>query len=388
MSREQLAAWLQRLIAIPSVAPEQAGPLAGEAGEGRIAEAVAGYFSALGGEVHTHEVLPGRPNVYGIWRGESERWLGLDVHLDTVGVEQMTVEPFGGALHEGRIYGRGACDTKASLAVALALLEALRARDGRPAANLLVAATVDEEIGARGAPAFAAWLGARGMVLDELIVAEPTECGPVYGHRGVARMALTVRGRAAHSSQPELGRNAIVAAARLTLVFDEERRRLEAQPATELGRAALTVSLIEGGSGINVVPEHCRLGFDRRLLAGERPEAVLAELRALAERSCPLPIEDETLLALGAFLEPPGSPLVQKLAAWSGRAPALVGYGTNAWAYEAVARERVVLGPGSIAQAHSADEWIALAELERLAAIYARWWGLEGEPEGATDGKA
>src|SRR5215213_3486633 len=137
---EHLAAWLKRLVHIPSVTPEQAGPRAGAPGEARLAEAVAGWFRDFGGEVYVEDVLPGRPNVYAIWRGASERWAALDVHMDTVGVEQMSGDPFGGELRDGRVYGRGAVDTKASLAVALALLEALHRSGGRPASNLLLTA--------------------------------------------------------------------------------------------------------------------------------------------------------------------------------------------------------------------------------------------------------
>src|SRR5215213_5719220 len=104
---EQLAAWLKRLVNIPSVTPEQAGTRAGAPGEAQLAEALAGWFRDLGGDVHVEDVLPGRPNVYGIWRGTSERWAELDVHMDTVGVEQMAGDPFGGELRSGRVYGRG-----------------------------------------------------------------------------------------------------------------------------------------------------------------------------------------------------------------------------------------------------------------------------------------
>src|SRR5215212_7291599 len=150
ISDEQLIIWLARLVQIPSVTPEQAGPRAGTPGEARLAEAVADWFRELGGDVYVEDVLPGRPNVYGIWRGTSERWAALDVHMDTVGVEQMSGDPFGGELRAGRVYGRGAVDTKASLAVALALLEQLHRSGGQPASNLLLTATVDEEDLARG----------------------------------------------------------------------------------------------------------------------------------------------------------------------------------------------------------------------------------------------
>src|SRR3954470_17854406 len=223
---EQLAAWLKRLVQIPSVAPEQAGPRAGAPGEARLAAAVAGWFRDFGGEVYVEDVLPGRPNVYGIWRGTSARWAALDVHMDTVGVEQMLGAPFGGELRDGRVYGRGAADTKASLAVALALLAALRRAGETPATNLVIAATADEETSARGAPAFAAWVRRRSIALDQLMVAEPTLCRPVHGHKGVVRLAFDIAGLPAHSSQPQLGKNAITAAAHLALAFDAEHRRL------------------------------------------------------------------------------------------------------------------------------------------------------------------
>src|SRR5262249_39707150 len=266
---QQLTSWLTRLVRIPSVTPEQAGPRAGAPGEARLAECIAGWFRDLGGEVSVEEVLPGRQNVYGLWRGRSDRWVALDVHMDTVGVEQMSGDPFGGELRGGRVYGRGAVDTKASLAVALALLEALQSAGAAPEPNLLIAATVDEESLARGAPALAEWVRRRALALDQIMVAEPTRCRPVHGHKGVVRLAFDIAGSPAHSSQPQLGKNAITAAARLALALDAEHQRLAAAPvASPLGAATLTVTLIGGGRGLNVVPDACSLSIDRRVVAG------------------------------------------------------------------------------------------------------------------------
>jgi acetylornithine deacetylase/succinyl-diaminopimelate desuccinylase-like protein len=377
VSDELLTTWLTRLVRIPSVTPEQAGPRAGEPGEARLAAALAGWFRDLGGEVHIAEVLPGRPNVYGIWRGRSERWAALDVHMDTVGVEQMAGDPFGGELRDGRVYGRGAVDTKASLAVALALLEAMRGSGIAPEPNLLIAATADEEDQALGAPAFAAWVRGRAIVLDQLMVAEPTRCCPVYGHKGVVRLAFDVAGRPAHSSQPQLGQNAITAAAHLALALAAEHERLSAElPSSALGPGTLTVTLIGGGRGLNVVPDACSLSIDRRVVAGEQPEAIIARLADLARRACPLPVTVRPILAVDAFLQAADTPWLRQLAEWSGQQPAIAPYGTNAWAYGGLARETVVLGPGSIDQAHGVEEWVEVAELSRLASIYGRWWGV------------
>src|SRR5687768_12533332 len=116
----EIAEWLSRLVRIPSVNPLQAGPNAGEPGEARISDQVAEWFRELGGEVHREEVHPGRRNVYGIWPGKSDQWVAVDAHMDTVGVEHMTGDPFSGEIRDGRVWGRGAVDTKATLAVMLA----------------------------------------------------------------------------------------------------------------------------------------------------------------------------------------------------------------------------------------------------------------------------
>jgi acetylornithine deacetylase/succinyl-diaminopimelate desuccinylase-like protein len=372
----QLAAWVSRLVQIPSVAPEYAGPRSGEAGEGRMAAALADWFRQLGGDVHLYEELPGRPNVYAIWRGESERWLGVDAHTDTVGVEHMRGDPFDGRVENGRVYGRGAVDTKASLGVILALLEALHQQGGKLRHNLLIAATVDEEVGATGAPLFARWLREQGTILDQLVVAEPTLCRPIHGHKGVCRLTFEIHGQAAHSSQPQLGQNAITAAAHLVLALEAEHRRLQGID-SPLGSPALTVSLIEGGQGVNIVPDCCRVSIDRRLVNGERAADLASSLRMLAEDASPLPVSTQILLALDAFYQSPDSPWLRQLAAWTGQPPALVPYGANAWAYADVARESVVLGPGSIDQAHGAEEWVSVDELARVAAIYAQWWEID-----------
>ncbi len=372
---DRLASWLSRVVQIPSVSPDQAGPRAGTAGEGRLSREVAGWFHDFGGEVHLQEVLPGRENVYGLWRGRSTQWVAVDAHMDTVGVESMIGDPFSGRVGDGRVYGRGAVDTKASLAVALALLESMHQAACRPGPNLLIAATVDEEVGARGAPAFAEWVRGRGLPLDQLMVAEPTGCGPVYGHKGLSRLEFQVKGAPAHSSQPELGRNAVVAAAHLVLALDEEHQRLQRMaPETALGTGTLTVSIIRGGEGLNVVPEACTIALDRRVVAGENPSDVSAALCELAERSCPLPLSMKVHHEIPAFLQPPDTPWTRQLAAWSGQEPGIASYASNAWAYQGLAKECVVLGPGSIEQAHGVEEWVAIAELERLADIYLRWW--------------
>lgn len=374
---DRIVAWLQDLVRIPSVGPENAGPRSGDWGEAKIAAHLVDWFEAFGGDVHQEHVLPGRPNVYGLWRGRSDRWVAVDVHIDTVGVETMPGDPFEGRLERGRVYGRGAVDDKAALGVVLAMLEAMHRDGAAPSANLLIAATADEETGARGAPVFADWVRRRGIRLDQLMVCEPTLCTPIYGHKGSVGIELEIHGLAVHSSKPELGKNAIVATASLVLALDEEHRRLIALPAsTEVGTGTLSVSVIHGGQAVNIVPETCRLLLDRRLVPGEDPASIAEDLFDYARANCPLPVTMKTTHQLTAFYQQPDTPWIRQLHALSGMAPTVAPYGTNAWAYGGLADECVILGPGSIDQAHRDEEWVEVAELEKLAGILTRWWGL------------
>lgn len=366
--------WLSRLVQIPSVTPVQADGDSTIAGEERLAHAVAGWFLQLGGEVHIEEVLPNRPNVYGLWRGRTDTWVAVDVHMDTVGVAQMAGDPFSGEVRDGRVWGRGAVDTKATLAVILALLQAAQVAQRLPRPNLVIGATVDEEFGATGAPAFAEWLRRRPFQVAQMAVAEPTLCAPVYGHRGIARFELTFRGIPAHTSQPDLGRNAVVAAARTILAYADEHAQLQTRPSAAVGRPSLTTSIIHGGTGINVVPDQCIITVDRRIVDGEEPAAVINALYALAQNTGGLPVELHRLREIHAFLQTPDSHFVRQLASWSGQTPQVAPYGTNAWAYRDLPAEVVVIGPGSIDQAHGAEEWVEIAQIEQLAQVYAQWW--------------
>jgi acetylornithine deacetylase len=195
----------------------------------------------------------------------------------------------------------------------------------------------------------------------------------------VVRLVFDITGAPAHSSQPQLGKNAITAAAHLALALDAEHHRLaDAPPTSALGAPTLTVTLIGGGRGLNVVPDACSLSLDRRVVTGERADVVVAALADLAQRACPLPVTMQQMLAVDAFFQASDTPWLEQLADWSGHPPTIAPYGTNAYAYDSLARECVVLGPGSIDQAHGVEEWVELAELAKLAEIYARWWGVDG----------
>jgi len=367
------------LVRIPSVNPLQAGPKSGDDDERNLSAWMADRADGLGADVTVDEVLEGRNNVYARFEGTTDRTLTIDVHLDTVGVEHMTEDPFDGRIADNRVYGRGSVDTKASLAIVLAVLEEMRAAGDKPVPTVNVVGTISEETGGLiGAAGFRDWLLERGQVIDQMIVAEPTMCAPVYGHKGVVGVEITVHGEAAHSSKPHLGKNAISGAARIIAAVDAEHARLEAQPPTPLGHASVAVLTADGGNARNIIPSQCNLYCGQRTVPGEDPDAVFEHLSTLA-RDAAAPLEVDLELAFGwgspAFYQDPNADLVQRLGSMAGTEPEVATYGTNALQYTGgIAKEIAVFGPGSIDQAHKAVEWIDISEIERAANIYRSWF--------------
>ncbi|HEX7010374.1 MAG TPA: M20 family metallopeptidase [Phycisphaeraceae bacterium] len=315
----------------------------------------------------THEVQPGGP------------WLLFQSHLDTVGVEGMTIEPFAAQVRQGRMYGRGACDTKSSGA---AMLWALRlyAQQGGGPNNVAVLFSIDEEIGKAGITAFVEeHLPALGWTLNGCVVGEPTRLRLITAHNGVVRWAIRTQGRAAHSSNPSLGRSAIRDMVRVIEAIESRYiARLEAHhPLT--GPAACSINLIRGGMQINVIPDRCEIQLDRRVVPGESAQAVLPEVERILDE---LRAEDAGLeVSQGEpFIDPPLDPSYST--AWSARVgrvladlgldatPAGVRFGTDACALGSPERPTIVLGPGDIDQAHTADEWIALDQVEQAVTVY------------------
>jgi len=387
VTADQLAASVADLVRIPSVNPLHFGPVAAEfgpAGEVAIATRLAERFDALGAaEVIVDEAGPDRPNVYALVPGRSERLVVLDVHTDTVTVEHMTDPPFDGRIEGGRVWGRGALDTKASLGVILALLAEWRRAGARPEPTLLVLGSASEEAGGLlGAVRFRGWVQQRQLEIDQLIVAEPTKLSPVRGHKGGVLLTITAHGLSCHSALPELGANAVEAMAPVIAAFVAEHERLQRiPPTTELGTGTLTVTAIQGGSGGNVVPDRCTLTVGRRSVPGEDSTLLFHEIVALAQSACPLPIEavplipptPEGQIGSNAFYQSASTRLVPLLTDATGHPATVAPFGSNALRYEGLATEMVVFGPGSIDDAHQATESVAIDDLIRLANVYARW---------------
>ena len=366
---------LQALVRLPSVNPSCA--VSGEpTGEGALAAFLEDWLQAAGlRTLRQPTPLPGRDNLLAVYPGAGGAALMLEAHLDTMGVAGMRGEPFSGELAEGRVWGRGACDCKASLAGMLVALR--RAAQERLPGACLLTAVVDEESFFTGIRTFVRQdppLPVRGAV-----VGEPTGLEIIDRHGGAVRLTFVVHGRAAHSAYPELGDNAIVHAAELVQALAAHHRDLQTEGDQAAGARTCTATLIHGGSAINVIPERCAVGVDRRLRPGEEPERVREELEQVVAWASGgrFAWETELLLLDAPLASRTPSPLADlcERAVREVRGAArrnLVNYSTDASKLAERGLEAVVLGPGDIAQAHAAEEWVEVEQVEEAAEIYYR----------------
>ncbi|MGA1219777.1 MAG: M20/M25/M40 family metallo-hydrolase [Ilumatobacteraceae bacterium] len=365
---------VSELVRIPSVNPLQSDDAALN-GERRLAEHLANKASDLGAEVELDNVVDDRPNLIAKFEGERPDTVVIDVHLDTVAVSHMTDDPFDGRVENDRVYGRGSVDTKATFAIVLDVLSQLKQEGRRPGPTVHLVGTVSEEMGGLlGARHLANRLQHDGHDVARMVIAEPTLCAPVHGHKGGVGLEICVHGHAAHSSRPELGANAISAAARIIAALDAEQARLEqTEAATAVGRGTLSVTEIGGGVARNIIPDLCTLYAGRRIAPGEDPLAIYESLRDLViTAGAPLQVDVEMAngTAFPAFFTDPNDDFVQLIASLSERMPETVTYGSNCLAYDDLDASKVLFGPGSIDQAHQAVEWVDIDELVRAASVY------------------
>lgn len=345
----------------------------GGPGETAVAQALAGTLESWGFRVEMYDAAPGRPNVVaraGHGRGRS---LMLNGHVDVVGVDGMSHAPFAAEERAGRLYGRGAADMKGGIAsmCAAAARAAARGIDG----EVIVAAVVDEEHTSLGTRE----LLRRGVRADAAIVAEPTNLAIMPAHKGFAWLEVDVKGRAAHGSRYDIGVDAILeAGAVLMELHHADRDLLPAHTHPLLGRASLHASAIEGGEGWSTYPDRCLIRVERRTLPGESREQPLAEVREAIARAA----KQRPSLSAEArmvFSQDPSdvaldAPIVRELAAsLTDRGERVAIAGMSAWTDAALLNDAgvpaICFGPGDIAHAHAAEEWIDVDEIERAAAV-------------------
>lgn len=311
--------------------------------------------------------------------------VALSGHTDVVPVDgqKWTSDPFIVAERGGKLYGRGTADMKGFIACVLAAVPDFVARPLRVPIHL--AFSYDEEVGCLGVRPMIAEFGSRLTKPRMVLVGEPTSMTVVDSHKGPVRWHIEVKGRAAHSSMAPLGVNAIAVAGKLLreLADIEEELKLRPQDARfEPPYATLQVTRIEGGTATNIVPVSCRMDFDIRAIPGVDVAAIDRRIRTFASEAC-LPEMRRVAPEAGIDIAianqvPPYSAgaaseavaLALKLAGQN--ETHAVSYATEAGLFQVAGSPAVVIGPGDIAQAHTADEWIAIDQLAKCTAFLGR----------------
>jgi len=378
MKLQGLTELLTEAVGIPSVNPAHSQDV-GITHEARFADWLAAQLSARGLQVETLPLMgPDRPAVIGRAGPTNGHQLMFGVHLDTVGVDQMTVDPFQITERDGKLYGRGTSDMKGST---VALLHALTPERVSALAErgvgLTVIGTPDEECGTGGAIK----LSKTEMRFDHAVILEPTLCKPVVAHKGAHWIDLTLKGRGGHGSQPDAGVNTHHALAELLPRLFALQRELEAAYSHPLlGHSTLNIGRIMGGDAYNMIADETTLHMDRRIVPNEPPEAFDDRAAQILNDLCAEGLLLDGSVKVAAHTQPfstdPDSALVQHLQqtveAVTHHHPAP--YGTS-WVSDAspfslISESIVVFGPGDIAQAHTADEYIEREQLETGSAIF------------------
>lgn len=309
----------------------------------------------------------------------------LSGHSDVVPVDgqQWSTDPFRMIERNGRLYGRGTCDMKGFLGIALSLVPEFQQCGLRAPVHIVL--TYDEETDCSGAARLMQTLPETGLAPDAVIIGEPTELRIVNAHKGQCTLETLVVGREAHSSLPHLGVNAIDIAVRLIAhlqtLADESRERTPPMQGVTPSFTTINVGAIEGGQQFNIVPAECRFEWEIRAVPGDDVDELIARLNSFAKTLLDEMVETfpgasitTTVASTIAPFHPeddsPAETLVKALAG-SNEAGA-VAFGTEAPCYQQAGMSVVVFGPGSIAQAHKPDEFLSLEQVDACVAFMRR----------------
>lgn len=368
---------LAAMVAIDSVNPAISGA---QGGESKLAEYLAFVAALFGFTVRRLPVAGYGENLLVVYeRGPNRPWKLFDSHMDTVSSEGMSIDPFGGEVRDGRLWGRGACDTKGSGAAMLWAMREYSQTAERPN-NVAILFSVDEEVGMRGIRSFIdSDYPMLGFGNPGIVVGEPTRLRLVTAHNGLCRLRIRTHGVAAHASNPSAGKSAISSMAAIVAWLEEGYIARLDKADLLTGAAHCSINTIRGGTASNVIPDLCEIEVDRRMVPGESSDEVVAELReAVSEIQRRRPEIDYELDVL--FLAPPltpkpASPLAEEAARAverEGLDAARIGvtYATNGGDLSAGGIDAIVFGPGDVARAHTKEEWIDVEELKRGVRVY------------------
>lgn len=414
----EVVSLLADLVRIPSVNPMGRNVAGDIYLEQRLTDFLQDLFERLGLAWERHTVARERDNIIVRVDGQKPpekggRVLMLEAHQDTVPIDGMTIDPFAAEIKDNRLYGRGACDIKGGLAAMIAAIARLAVEKPKSRPTVVLACTVNEEHGFTGATHWAATYaqtrstseagaaaakpkrGAKPAspakatskllprVPDACIVAEPTRLNVVVAHKGAVRWRTHTTGIATHSSQPHLGDNAIYHMSRVLQILELYSRdvvpTLGSHPL--VGHPTLSVGLVSGGISVNTVPDRATIEIDRRVLPGEDPQVAFDHaiefINSRIVAGTPV-IHDPPFMFTRGLPDDKNGELAARLSAAirghigpDSDAGQVIGvpFGTDAPHYAATGCPTVVFGPGSIDQAHTADEWLDLDELRAATEV-------------------
>ncbi|MGA1287592.1 MAG: acetylornithine deacetylase [Rubrivivax sp.] len=361
-------AWAQRLVRLNTVS---------ERSNLALIECIADHLRDLGVEPRlTWDDERRKANLFATLGVGKPAGVVLSGHTDTVpwDGQAWTTDPLGGLVRDGRLYGRGSADMKGWIGIVVACTRALLEADAPHAVHY--AFSYDEEVGGFGARRMIDDLAAAGLAPAQCIVGEPTEMIPAIAHKGVHRWRCCIRGKAAHSSLTPSAVNAVEAGARLVShiadIADRWRDRGPFQPGFDVPYSTAATCVMHGGIADNVVPEECRVHYEFRNLPGTDDAAMQQEVLARAAQLEPAMkavdadsgFRFEAFASMPAFQTDADDPVVRLAQRLAGTdRTALVAFGTEAGLFQRAGMATVICGPGSIAQAHQADEYVSLAQL-------------------------
>lgn len=361
---------LKQLVSINSVNLDL---VPGGAGERAIGDFCSSWFAARGFEVHRVEEHPGRPSIVGIARGAGGgRSLMFNGHYDTVSIGSYDGNALDPVIRDGKLYGRGSFDMKGG--VAAMMVAAARAKAKGTRGDIIVTCVADEEYASFGTEEVAARFKA-----DAAIVTEPSHLELTVAHRGFAWFEVTVHGRAAHGSRPELGIDAIAKAGKFLVALEDYDKRLRAKPTHALLKSgSVHASLISGGEEISSYPAECRISLERRTIPGETPQSVERELQAIIDGIAASDPDFRASIKAGLSRPPfevaESEPVVVALNAAAtqhlGRASTLRGepFWTDCAILQGAGIPCVMFGADG-AGAHAATEWVSTESVGMLADI-------------------
>ncbi len=331
------------------------------------------------------EILEEKPGVANVTSslagGGSGRTLIWNGHFDVVPPgDNWTVDPFGGEIRNGYVYGRGASDMKSGLAAMIVALDALRKANAPFKGRIVFQAVGDEETGSEGGTLL---MIRRRIGADAAyaIVSEPTNLQISIGNRGLRWIEVAVKGRASHAGRPHIGANALHAAARMISGLEKVAFKAH-HPLFEIPNPSLSVTMIQAGTKINIIPETCTFSIDRRMIPGETTESVRQEIEEVLRNNLSEGISTEVRIThegWDPYALNPDSPLVAGLSRAIkevvGEEPKLKGKAGCTDASHLVHKARipsVCFGPGLEDTAHAANERVALEKVVTAAKVYAR----------------